>query len=237
PTNISKPPSVKIHINGPSKKLVTPAQSMGKPQNAKLFNIIMGFISSYIIYFIYSPRQFLFIIFSFLCRTTKRHLTFYDGTNSCLPGVCHVSMAEPFCAKTREVLLDVAKKLGIKCHSKGTVITVEGPRFSSRAESLMFRSCGADVINMTTVPEVILAKEAGICYASIAMATDYDCWKEHEETVSVDRVLKTLKENANKATSLLLTAIPQIGSMEWSETHQNLKKYSLTLPRVITFEP
>uniref|UniRef100_A0A670ZVP5 Methylthioadenosine phosphorylase n=1 Tax=Pseudonaja textilis TaxID=8673 RepID=A0A670ZVP5_PSETE len=177
------------------------------------------------------------IIFSFLCRTTKRHLTFYDGTNSCLPGVCHVSMAEPFCAKTREVLLDVAKKLGIKCHSKGTVITVEGPRFSSRAESLMFRSCGADVINMTTVPEVILAKEAGICYASIAMATDYDCWKEHEETVSVDRVLKTLKENANKATSLLLTAIPQIGSMEWSETHQNLKKYSLTLPRVITFEP
>ncbi|KAL7988657.1 hypothetical protein Chor_007576, partial [Crotalus horridus] len=83
---------------------------------------------------------------------------------------------------TTRVLLDVAKKLGIKCHSKGTVITVEGPRFSSRAESLMFRSWGADVINMTTVPEVILAKEAGICYASIAMATDYDCWKEHEET-------------------------------------------------------
>uniref|UniRef100_A0A8C5RX15 Purine nucleoside phosphorylase n=1 Tax=Laticauda laticaudata TaxID=8630 RepID=A0A8C5RX15_LATLA len=125
----------------------------------------------------------LVIIDQFIDWTTKRHLTFYDGTNSCLPGVCHVSMAEPFCAKTREVLLDVAKKLGIKCHSKGTVITVEGPRFSSRAESLMFRSCGADVINMTTVPEVILAKEAGICYASIAMATDYDCWKEHEETV------------------------------------------------------
>ncbi|XP_026528054.1 S-methyl-5'-thioadenosine phosphorylase isoform X1 [Notechis scutatus] len=176
----------------------------------------------------------LVIIDQFIDWTRKRHLTFYDGTNSCLPGVCHVSMAEPFCTKTREVLLDVAKKLGIKCHSKGTVITVEGPRFSSRAESLMFRSCGADVINMTTVPEVILAKEAGICYASIAMATDYDCWKEHEETVSVDRVLKTLKENANKATSLLLTAIPQIGSMEWSETHQNLKntvQLSVMLPK------
>lgn len=80
--------------------------------------------------------------------------------------------------------MDVAKKLGIKCHSKGTMITIEGPRFSSRAESLMFRSWGGDVINMTTVPEVVLAKEAGICYASIAMATDYDCWKEHEEAVS-----------------------------------------------------
>lgn len=64
------------------------------------------------------------------------------------------------------------------------MITIEGPRFSSRAESVMFQTWGADVINMTTVPEVILAKEAGICYASIAMATDYDCWKEHEEVVS-----------------------------------------------------
>lgn len=74
--------------------------------------------------------------------------------------------------------------MGIFCHAKGTVLTIEGPRFSSRAESLMFREWGADVINMTTVPEVVLAKEAGLCYASIAMATDYDCWKEHEEAVS-----------------------------------------------------
>ncbi|XP_053157683.1 S-methyl-5'-thioadenosine phosphorylase [Hemicordylus capensis] len=174
------------------------------------------------------------IIDQFIDRTTKRHLTFYDGNHSCLPGVCHISMAEPFCAKTREVLMDVAKKLGIKCHSKGTMITIEGPRFSSRAESLMFRIWGGDVINMTTVPEVVLAKEAGICYASIAMATDYDCWKEHEETVSVDKVLKTLKENANKATSLLLTAIPQIGSMDWTETQHSLKnsvQLSIMLPK------
>ncbi|CAH2277552.1 S-methyl-5 -thioadenosine phosphorylase isoform X1, partial [Pelobates cultripes] len=74
----------------------------------------------------------------------------------------------------------------------------------------MYRPWGADVINMSTVPEVVLAKEAGICYASIAMATYYDCWKEHEEAVSVDLVLKILKENANKATSILRTAIPQI---------------------------
>lgn len=80
--------------------------------------------------------------------------------------------------------MEVARSLGIKCHVRGTMLAVEGPRFSSRAESLMFRQWGADVINMTTVPEVVLAKEAGLCYASIAMATDYDCWKEHEEAVS-----------------------------------------------------
>ncbi|XP_036743563.1 S-methyl-5'-thioadenosine phosphorylase isoform X2 [Manis pentadactyla] len=169
-----------------------------------------------------------------LARTTVRPQTFYDGSHSCARGVCHIPMAEPFCPKTREVLIETAKKLGLRCHSKGTMLTIEGPRFSSRAESLMFRTWGADVINMTTVPEVVLAKEAGICYGSIAMATDYDCWKEHEEAVSVDRVLKTLKENANKAKSLLLTTIPQIGSMEWSETLHSLKnmaQFSVLLPR------
>ncbi|XP_021567776.1 S-methyl-5'-thioadenosine phosphorylase [Carlito syrichta] len=174
------------------------------------------------------------IIDQFIDRTTMRPQTFYDGSHSCARGVCHIPMAEPFCPKTREVLTETAKKLGLRCHSKGTMVTIEGPRFSSRAESFMFRTWGADVINMTTVPEVVLAKEAGICYASIAMATDYDCWKEHEEAVSVDRVLKTLKENANKAKSLLLTTIPQIGSMEWSETLHNLKnmaQFSVLLPR------
>lgn len=83
-----------------------------------------------------------------------------------------------------QVLVEVARSLGVKCHVRGTMLSIEGPRFSSRAESLMFRQWGADVINMTTVPEVVLAKEAGLCYASIAMATDYDCWMEHEEAVS-----------------------------------------------------
>lgn len=88
-----------------------------------------------------------------------------------------------------QVLIETAKKLGLRCHSKGTIVTIEGPRFSSRAESFVFRTWGADIINMTTVPEVVLAKEAGICYASIAMATDYDCWKEHEEAVSGDLLI------------------------------------------------
>ncbi|TNM85884.1 hypothetical protein fugu_008155 [Takifugu bimaculatus] len=126
------------------------------------------------------------IIDQFIDRTTRRVQTLYDGQATSPAGVCHIPMAEPFCNRTREasVLLEVARSLGVKCHTRGTMLSIEGPRFSSRAESLMFRQWGADVINMTTVPEVVLAKEAGLCYASIAMATDYDCWKEHEEAVS-----------------------------------------------------
>ncbi|CAM4493180.1 unnamed protein product [Leuciscus chuanchicus] len=167
-------------------------------------------------------------------RTTKRVQTFYDGQPTSPPGVCHIPMAEPFCSKTREVLLEVAQALGVKCHTRGTMVTIEGPRFSSRAESLMFRQWGADVINMSTVPEVVLAKEAGLCYASIAMATDYDCWKEHEEAVCVDNVLKTMKENANKASSILLTAIPQISQMDWESTinaQKLMSQSSVMLPK------
>ncbi|XP_066576441.1 S-methyl-5'-thioadenosine phosphorylase [Amia ocellicauda] len=174
------------------------------------------------------------IIDQFIDRTTKRPQTFYEGSPTSPPGVCHIPMAEPFCNKTREVILEVARNLGVKCHPKGTMLTIEGPRFSSRAESLMFRQWGADVINMTTVPEVVLAKEAGLCYASIAMATDYDCWKEHEEAVCVDNVLKTMKENANKAASILLTVIPQISKMDWSQTMKSMKtvvQSSVMLPK------
>ncbi|KAM9770045.1 S-methyl-5'-thioadenosine phosphorylase [Menidia menidia] len=174
------------------------------------------------------------IIDQFIDRTTKRPQTLFDGQATSPSGVCHIPMAEPFCNRTREVLVEVARSLGIKCHVRGTMLSIEGPRFSSRAESLMFRQWGADVINMTTVPEVVLAKEAGLCYASIAMATDYDCWKEHEEAVCVDNVLKTMKENANKASSILLTAIPQISQMDWAQTIKTLKSMaqsSVMLPK------
>ncbi|KAF4804310.1 hypothetical protein TURU_009164 [Turdus rufiventris] len=157
---------------------------------------------------------------------SKRYvLTMVEATTGWLETypVPHSTVRNTILGLEKQVLIDTAKKLGLQCHSKGTMITIEGPRFSSRAESCMFRSWGADVINMTTVPEVILAREAGMSYASVAMATDYDCWKEHEEAVSVDKVLKTLKENANKATSILLSAIPQIGSMEWTDTLHTLK--------------
>ncbi|HMK56166.1 MAG TPA: hypothetical protein VK448_05985, partial [Dissulfurispiraceae bacterium] len=92
----------------------------------------------------------------------------------------------------------------------GTVVTIEGPRFSTRAESYMFRRLGAHVINMSTVPEVILARELGICYQSIAMSTDYDCWKEGEDPVTWDMILTIMKKNADNVKALLLNTIPRI---------------------------
>ncbi|KAK3554602.1 hypothetical protein QTP70_027882 [Hemibagrus guttatus] len=166
--------------------------------------------------------------------TTKRAQTFYDGDLSSPAGVSHIPMAEPFCSRTREVVSEAARSLGVSFHASGTMVCIEGPRFSSRAESLMFRQWGADVINMTTVPEVVLAKEAGLCYAAVAMATDYDCWKQHEEAVCVDNVLKTMKENANKASSILLTAIPLISQLNWDETisqHKAMAVSSVMLPK------
>lgn len=113
----------------------------------------------------------------FIDRTYKRESTFYDSMPDSPAGICHMQMDEPFCKHTRDVFIRAARKLQLRYHEKGTAVTIEGPRFSSKAESNMFRSWGGDVVNMTTVPEVCLAKELGICYGSIALPTDYDCWK------------------------------------------------------------
>lgn len=128
------------------------------------------------------------ILDQFIDRTTKRESTFYDGKPASPEGVCHIQMDHPFCERTRGILIAAAKQLQLRLHERGTVLTCEGPRFSSKAESNLFRSWGCDVINMTTVPEVCLAKEAGLCYASIALPTDYDCWKD--EPVSVHSTCK-----------------------------------------------
>ena len=150
------------------------------------------------------PGDFVFID-QFIDRTTKRKSTFYEKDV-----VCHIPMAEPFCSNLRMLLFEKAIDLGFSCHKKGTVVTIEGPRFSSRAESLMFRQLGGDVINMTTVPEVVLAREAGMHYAAIAMPTDYDCWKPSEEAVDVSMVIKTFRKNVEKVTKLLLETIPKV---------------------------
>lgn len=141
----------------------------------------------------------------FIDMTKKRSQTFYEGQD-----ICHIPMAEPFCDYLRKLLTDNAVKLGLRHHSKGTVITIEGPRFSSRAESNLFRSWKCDVINMTTVPECVLAREAGIHYAAIAMVTDYDCWRIDEESVTADMVGKIMNENVANVKRLILSVIPQI---------------------------
>ena len=147
----------------------------------------------------------------FIDRTTKRASTFYDTDR-----VCHIPMAEPFCPRLRNLLIEGAGKLGIRHHEAGTVVTIEGPRFSTKAESRLFRSWGCDVINMTTIPEATLAREAGLCYATVAMSTDYDCWHETEEDVTIEMILEIMKKNAQNVIRLLLETIPKIRFTECS---------------------
>ena len=150
------------------------------------------------------PGDFV-ILDQFIDRTTKRKKTFYEEGR-----VCHIPMAEPFCPRLRMVLDKTAHELKMSYHKEGTMLTIEGPRFSTKAESKMFRQWGADVINMSTVPEVVLAREAGMCYAAVAMATDYDCWRENEEGVNIEKVLEVFKHNSEKVIQLFLKAIPQV---------------------------
>lgn len=144
----------------------------------------------------------------FIDFTRHRPVTFHDKK------VVHTPMAEPFCKDLRSLLVKSAKELRLRHHARGTVITIEGPRFSTKAESYMFRMFGADVINMSTVPEVVLAREAGICYQSIAMSTDYDCWKEGEEPVTWEMILDIMHKNAENVKKLLAAAISKITNTE-----------------------
>ncbi|HLD27543.1 MAG TPA: S-methyl-5'-thioadenosine phosphorylase [Patescibacteria group bacterium] len=149
------------------------------------------------------PGDFVFVD-QFIDFTKHRTLTLFKDK------IMHTAMAEPFCPKLRKILTDSAKSLNLDYHSGGTIITVEGPRFSTKAESEMFRQWGAEVINMSTVPEVILARELGLCYQSIAMATDYDCWKEGEEPVTAEMVFKRMEANAEQVKRLLVDAVARI---------------------------
>jgi len=149
------------------------------------------------------PGDLVFID-QFIDWTKLRKLSFFEDE------VVHTPMAEPFDSYMREKLIETARKLGYRYHKKGTMITIEGPRFSTKAESNMFRLMGADLINMSTVPEASLANELELPYQSIAMVTDYDCWKENEEPVTFEIVLKTMKENAEKVKSLIIDVIDLI---------------------------
>ncbi len=141
----------------------------------------------------------------FIDRTTKRISTYFDGSD-----VQHVSMGEPFSAKLRKCLRQACDDLEFAYHDGGTVVTIEGPRFSTKAESMMFRSWGCDVINMSTVPEICLARELELEYQSIAMSTDYDCWHESEEEVTMEMIFATMGENVHNVKKLIEHSIPLI---------------------------
>ncbi len=150
-------------------------------------------------------RGDLVIIDQFIDFTKRRAMSFHESFAPHHP--VHTPMAEPFDPALRSLLLDVCDSNGYRVHRTGTVITIEGPRFSTRAESRMFRAWGADVINMSIATEAALANEADIPYAAVAMSTDYDCWKTDEEPVSWNAILEVFTSNAKKVTTLLIQAI------------------------------
>jgi 5'-methylthioadenosine phosphorylase len=150
----------------------------------------------------YKPGELAFVD-QFIDRTTKREQSFYIQDK-----VCHISVAEPMCPETRKTLLGVAKKAKIDAHPTGTYVCIEGPRFSTRAESRLFQQWGADLVGMTLVPECVLAREAELCYATTAMITDYDCWKDH--AVTTEDIVTTMHKNVEKVKRILIEAVEKL---------------------------
>jgi 5'-methylthioadenosine phosphorylase len=150
-------------------------------------------------------RGDLVILDQFIDFTRHREITFHNEFEK---GVLnHTPMADPFNAELRRKLIEKAAGLKLNYHPQGTVVTIEGPRFSTRAESNMFRLWGADVINMSVAPECILANELQIPYAAIALSTDYDCWKTDEEPVTWEEVLKVFNQNVENVIRLIADTI------------------------------
>ena len=150
------------------------------------------------------------ILDQFIDFTRHRFSSFYESFPPHAP--VHASMPDPFSKYLRALLIDSCRELRLSFHKQGTVITIEGPRFSTRAESRLFRAWGADVVNMSVAPETALANEAGIPYAAIAMSTDYDSWKEEEEPVTWQSVLEIFEKNAENVTSVLVRTIEKIAT-------------------------
>ena len=137
-------------------------------------------------------------------RTRNRSNTFFENDM-----VVHIAFADPFCAHTSHMVVHAAQDLGVNVHPGGTMVVMEGPAFSTRAESFMYRSWGADLIGMTALPEAKLAREAEICYATMAWVTDYDCWRQGGETVTVEMIIGNLLKNVAASKDLLRNLIPR----------------------------
>ena len=145
----------------------------------------------------------------FFDRTRHRVDTFFgDGL------VAHVSLADPLCASLSEILADEAEAAGATVHRGGTYLCMEGPQFSTRAESRIYRQWGVDVIGMTNLQEARLAREAEICYGTLAMVTDYDCWHESEEDVTVDAVLEVLRANAAMGQQVVRRVVERLAAID-----------------------
>ena len=166
-------------------------------------------------------RGHLVILDQFIDFTRRRDLTFFDEFKPGEHG--HTPMAKPFSEELRSAFISSCQELGLQFHEKGTVVTIEGPRFSTKAESKMFGLWGADVINMSIAPEAALANEIKIPYAAVAMSTDYDCLFDDVPPVTHEEVMKVFTDNVGKVISLLLKTIPKINQKEGSNEKNKTK--------------
>jgi 5'-methylthioadenosine phosphorylase len=161
-------------------------------------------------------------------RTSQRANTFFGGGI-----VAHIQFAEPVCVELSRVLYDSAKEAGASVHPRGTYVVMEGPAFSTRAESRLHRTWGADVIGMTALPEAKLAREAEMCYAIIACATDYDSWHESKEVVSVDVIFRILKQNIELSKHIVRLAVGKVAAERECACASALKNAIVTDPKLI----
>jgi 5'-methylthioadenosine phosphorylase len=149
------------------------------------------------------------IVDQFIDRTFARVKSFFETGL-----VAHVSMADPVCGRLGDMIAAAASEVGIEAVRGGTYMVMEGPQFSSRAESELYRSWGCSVIGMTNMPEAKLAREAELCYATVAMVTDFDCWHDDHDAVTVDQVIKVLLENADRGRSLIRALAPKLAGRD-----------------------
>jgi len=156
----------------------------------------------------------------FVDRTNQARKTTFFGQGV----VAHISFADPVCADLRKIIYDTGKKMGVTVHDKGTYLNMEGPAFSTRAESHLYKSWGMDIIGMTNMPEARLAREAEMCFATIALVTDYDCW--YEEAVNIEMVTGNLLKNVDTAKKIIKEAVPRL-SEERKCCCRDALKYSI----------
>ena len=168
----------------------------------------------------FKPSEFV-LVDQFIDRTFIRNKSFFD--DDC---VVHIPMASPICDNLKKISSKALKKLKLNFHSGGTYICIEGPQFSTLAESNLYRSWGCDVIGMTNMPESKLAMEAGICYVSLSMVTDYDCWHKDHDSVTVDQIVKVMKKNSENALKFI-NEICKEKTIKCNELTKNLAKNSI----------
>lgn len=166
----------------------------------------------------------------FVDRTNQARKTTFFGEGV----ACHITFAEPVCSELRNIIYDTGKTLGFRIHNKGTYLNMEGPAFSTKAESRLYKSWGMDIIGMTNMTEARLAREAELCYATVAFVTDYDCW--HEEMVTIDMVLENLSKNVATAKRLIKEVVPKLSEKRTCDCKDALKYAIITDKKLITEE-